>query len=161
MVISYFVFFKGEEIQSETIEFVDFAQSEPAKAQRADTVVVNTFQEATEEPSVVKEVDKPEVPGKMDDRKEFAAKEKLAATNSQTVYKVKSKAHFYNKPNKRTRRKAFINRWNNSYASIKPLDEKNDFVYVEFMNHLGQTSKGWLRKKDLTATKTYYENNKE
>jgi serine/threonine-protein kinase len=37
--------------------------------------------------------------------------------------------------------------WNN--AVIKPIEEKNDFIYIVFTNHWGQTSKGWLRKKDL------------
>ncbi len=67
-----------------------------------------------------------------------------------TNYKVVSKAYFYNEPDESTRRKAYIIHWNNSYANIKPLDEKNGFVYVVFTNHLNQTSKGWLRKKDLT-----------
>ncbi|MBD0277326.1 MAG: N-6 DNA methylase, partial [Flavisolibacter sp.] len=64
-------------------------------------------------------------------------------------YKVRSKAYFYNEPDERTRRNAFIIHWNNSYATLTPLDEKNGFVYIVFTNHLGQTSRGWLRKKDL------------
>ena len=64
-------------------------------------------------------------------------------------YKVNSTAYFYNQPDESTRRKAFITHWNNSYADIEPLDEKNDFIYVVFTNHLHQKSKGWLRKKDL------------
>lgn len=76
-------------------------------------------------------------------------------------YKVISVAHFYNQPNEKTRRKAFINYWNNSYASIKPLVEKNGFIYVVFKNHMGQTTKGWLRKKDLKKMNGRYENTKE
>lgn len=64
-------------------------------------------------------------------------------------YKVISKAYFYNEPDESTRRGAFINHWNNTYASIKASDEKNGFIYVVFTNHLNQTSRGWLRKKDL------------
>jgi len=64
-------------------------------------------------------------------------------------YKVISKAYFYNEPDESTRRNAFINHWNNSYARIEAEDEKNGFIYVEFVNHLNQTSRGWLRKKDL------------
>lgn len=66
-----------------------------------------------------------------------------------TRYQVVSRAYFHDQPNDRTRRKAFINHWNNAYATINPLDEKNGFIYVAFTNHQGQTSRGWLRKKDL------------
>jgi eukaryotic-like serine/threonine-protein kinase len=62
-------------------------------------------------------------------------------------YAVISTAHFYNAPNESTRRDAFINHWNN--AVLNALDEKNGFIYVVFTNEQGQTSKGWLRKKDL------------
>ncbi len=70
--------------------------------------------------------------------------------SSATRYKVISKAYFYDQPNEGTRRRAFINHWNNSYADIKALEEKDGFIYVVFTNHLNQTSRGWLRKKDLT-----------
>ena len=62
-------------------------------------------------------------------------------------YKVKSKAYFHNEPDESTRRDAFIVHWNN--AVLHPLKEQGDFVYIVFTNHLGQTSKGWLRKQDL------------
>jgi serine/threonine-protein kinase len=62
-------------------------------------------------------------------------------------YKVKSKAYFYNLPDEDTRRRAFIIHWNN--AILSPLEDKNGFIYIVFTNHLGQTSRGWLRKKDL------------
>ena len=58
------------------------------------------------------------------------------------------RAYFHNEPDESTRRAAFIVHWNN--AVIKALDDRDGFVYVVFTNHLGQTSKGWLRKKDLT-----------
>jgi eukaryotic-like serine/threonine-protein kinase len=32
---------------------------------------------------------------------------------------------------------------------LHPLKEENDFVYVVYTNDEGQTTKGWLRKKDL------------
>jgi serine/threonine-protein kinase len=62
-------------------------------------------------------------------------------------YKVKSKAFFYNEPDESTRRSAFINHWNN--ATLTPLDETEDFIYIIYTNVEGQTSKGWLRKQDL------------
>jgi eukaryotic-like serine/threonine-protein kinase len=63
------------------------------------------------------------------------------------AYKVRSIAYFHNAPDERTRRKAFIVHWNN--AVLHPLKEENDFVYVVYTNDEGQTTKGWLRKKDL------------
>ena len=62
-------------------------------------------------------------------------------------YKVISKAYFHTTPEEASKRAAFIVHWNN--AVIKPIEEKNDFIYIVFTNHWGQTSKGWLRKKDL------------
>lgn len=62
-------------------------------------------------------------------------------------YRVLSKAHFFNRPDESTERNAFIVHWNN--AVLKPIKEENDFLYIVFTNIWGQTSKGWLRKKDL------------
>ncbi len=56
--------------------------------------------------------------------------------------------YFHNEPDESTRRNAFINRWNK--AVLKPLDEKNGFVYIVYTNQWGQTSKGWMLKKHLT-----------
>jgi serine/threonine protein kinase len=63
-------------------------------------------------------------------------------------YKVSEKAYFYNKPDNGARRNAFIVHWNN--AILNALAEDNGFIYVVFTNHLGQTTKGWLRKSDLS-----------
>lgn len=69
--------------------------------------------------------------------------------DSKGLYKVVSKAYFHNEPDVSTRRNAFVNHWNNSYATLKALEEKNGFIYVVFRNDRQQTSKGWLRKSDL------------
>ncbi|HMJ48072.1 MAG TPA: hypothetical protein VK498_12135, partial [Ferruginibacter sp.] len=66
-----------------------------------------------------------------------------------TKYRVLTIAHFHDKPDEGTRRNAFI-----TYQDKIPLtalDEQNDFIYVIFTNSQGQTSKGWIRKKDLTV----------
>jgi serine/threonine-protein kinase len=63
-------------------------------------------------------------------------------------YTVISRAYFHNKPDPETKREGvYITHWNN--AKLTALEETNDFIYVVFKNHLGQTSKGWLRKSDL------------
>jgi serine/threonine-protein kinase len=61
---------------------------------------------------------------------------------------VNDKAYFHNEPNEGSRRNAFINRWNN--AILAALNEENNFIYVVYVNKEGQTSKGWLRKSDLS-----------
>jgi serine/threonine protein kinase len=55
--------------------------------------------------------------------------------------------YFHNKPDESTRRKAFINHWNN--ARLTALNDENGFIYVIYTNEEGETSKGWLNKKDL------------
>ena len=63
-------------------------------------------------------------------------------------YTVKSKAYFHNSPDETTRREAFIVSWNN--AILEALEDKNGFIYVIFTNEAGQTSRGWLKKSDLS-----------
>lgn len=82
-----------------------------------------------------------------------AALPEAKSENGIIKYKVNSTAYFYNEPNESTRRRAFITHWNNWYADIRALDEKNNFIYVVFTNHLNQTSRGWLRKADLKEIK--------
>lgn len=96
-------------------------------------VTDTTREETKEEPQTpIKEEQVP-------DNKKIIGQYKLAV----------SKAYFHNSPDENTRRNAFIVHWNN--AVLEALDEENGFIYVVFTNHLGQTSKGWLRKSDLTA----------
>ncbi len=76
-------------------------------------------------------------------------KQEPAKTLPKTLqqYMVTSKAYFYNTPDESTRRNAFVVPSNN--AILNALDEQNNFILVEFRNQLGQSSKGWLRKKDV------------
>jgi hypothetical protein len=63
-------------------------------------------------------------------------------------YRVTSKANFYNSPDENTMRSTFISESANK--TVNALDDKNGFIYVEYTNDLGFTSKGWLSKTDLT-----------
>jgi hypothetical protein len=63
-------------------------------------------------------------------------------------YRVTSKANFYNLPDENTMRSTFITASGNKV--VNALDDKNGFIYVEYTNDLGFTSKGWLSKTDLT-----------
>jgi serine/threonine protein kinase len=56
-------------------------------------------------------------------------------------------AYFHSRPDDASRRAANINQWNN--ARLKAIDDQNGFIYVVYTNDKGQTSKGWLKKKDL------------
>ena len=82
-------------------------------------------------------------------KKESSENKSISKAEAKGLYKIISKAYFHNEPDEATRRDAFVVHWNNSYARLKAHDEKNGFIYVVFHNHLNQTSKGWLRKKDL------------
>lgn len=68
------------------------------------------------------------------------------AAGTSGKYLVLDKAYFYNSPDESTKRNAYINKWN---KAVTATDEMNGFVYVVYTNEQGQTSRGWLRKKDL------------
>jgi serine/threonine-protein kinase len=57
------------------------------------------------------------------------------------------RAYFHNDPDENTRRAAYM--IPSGEVALKPLEERNGFVYIIFTNTDGQTSKGWLRKQDL------------
>jgi serine/threonine-protein kinase len=62
-------------------------------------------------------------------------------------YKVSApRAYFHNEPDAATRRSAYMVP-SNDVVSV--LDVQNGFLYTEFTNSRGQTSKGWLREQDL------------
>lgn len=59
---------------------------------------------------------------------------------------VADRAYFHNQPDEATRRSAYMVP---SEDIIKALEEKSGFIYAEFTNSRGQTSKGWLKKEDM------------
>jgi eukaryotic-like serine/threonine-protein kinase len=64
-------------------------------------------------------------------------------------YKVQvPRAYFHNEPDPTSRRGAYLIPSNDV---ITALDEKNGFIYTEFTNNKGQTSKGWVQKTDLVT----------
>jgi serine/threonine protein kinase len=56
-------------------------------------------------------------------------------------------AYFHSRPDEASVRAANLNQWNN--ARLKALDHQTGYIYVIYTNTNGQTTKGWLRKKDL------------
>ena len=74
-------------------------------------------------------------------------------------YKVQaSRAHFHNEPDEVTRRGAYLVPSNDV---VTGLDERNGFIYTEFTNSRGQTSKGWIRNADLVPLEEWLANSKE
>jgi serine/threonine protein kinase len=69
---------------------------------------------------------------------------------------VAQRAYFHNQPDPSTRRNAFMIPSNDVIAG---MDEKNGFIYTEFTNSNGQTSKGWIRKEDLVSLEEWTQNN--
>jgi hypothetical protein len=62
---------------------------------------------------------------------------------------ISPRSYFHNSPDVSTRRRAFLIATNAGGGTIRPLSEADDFVYIEFTNDLGQTSKGWILKHDI------------
>lgn len=62
------------------------------------------------------------------------------------------RAYFHNEADAATRRAAYMIP---SEEVIRALEEQNGFIYTEFTNSKGQTSKGWLRKEDLMTVEAY------
>ena len=114
----------------------DTAQSDTKEARKREATKNDTDPSAEEEPS--ENADTKDTTDQQSD-------------NRQVRYKVRNKAYFHNTPDESTQRDAFIIHWNN--AVLKPLNEKNGFIFVVFTNHLGQTSRGWLSKQDLVAVR--------
>ena len=74
-------------------------------------------------------------------------------------YKViSSRAYFHNKADRSTKRAAYLIPSN---EVIKATDEKGEFIYTEFTNSQGQSSKGWILKKDLMPLKEWEKKNKD
>ena len=58
-----------------------------------------------------------------------------------------SRAYFHNEPDGDTRRNAYLTP---SDEVMTATAEEGDYVYITFTNPEGQTSKGWVRKRDLS-----------
>jgi serine/threonine-protein kinase len=154
----------NEERQSKTSENSSAAKKEQKERndisgenKKEDKPPVNestAIAENKEEPTLVKNdsTSVEESSGNDDEspKRENTEPEKTPSKNV-THYKVRDKAYFHNEPDPKTRRRAFIIHWND--AVLVPQDEKNGFIYVVFVNHLGQTSKGWLSKDELIKVK--------
>jgi eukaryotic-like serine/threonine-protein kinase len=87
-----------------------------------------------------------------DNNKDQSANNSTESVRPRTIigqYKVMaSRAYFHDEPDPATRRNAYMVP-SNEIVSV--LDIKNGFLYTEFKNSRGQTSKGWLREQDLVT----------
>jgi serine/threonine-protein kinase len=170
--LSYFLFFNSDN-RSDTVRAHDAStQAQPASKVFYDSVQAlarNENRQNNDAPPASEDEYEETVIPKTKEKVEPAAKKPENKITRQpttkklpkTFYEVVSVAHFYSKPNQQTKREDFIPYWNVSYASIRPIKEENGFIYVSVKSPLGQTSKGWLRKKDLKKVTPVYENSKE
>jgi serine/threonine-protein kinase len=80
----------------------------------------------------------------------------IAQTIPKTVigrYKVAAdRAYFHNEADESTRRTAYMVP---SVEIIDAYEERNGFIYTEFTNRKGKTSKGWLRLKDMITVEEW------
>ncbi len=69
-----------------------------------------------------------------------------------------SRAYFHNEADEAARRAAYLVPSNDV---VTGLDERNGFIYTEFTNSRGQTSKGWIRSSDLVPLEEWLAESKE
>ena len=67
-------------------------------------------------------------------------------------YKIGRQTYFHDRPDETSRRNAYLIA---NEEVITALDEQNDFIYISFTNSDGQTSKGWISKRDLMSFNDY------
>jgi serine/threonine-protein kinase len=69
-----------------------------------------------------------------------------------------ARAYFHNEPDEASRRSAYMVP---STDVINGYEERNGFLYTEFTNSRGQTSKGWLKRSDLMTLAEWEEEQKK
>ncbi len=67
-------------------------------------------------------------------------------------YKVGRQTYFHDRPDETSRRNAYLVV---NEEVITAQDEQNDFIFISFTNSDGQTSRGWISKRDLISFNDY------
>ncbi|MEO6489984.1 MAG: hypothetical protein ABIO04_08610, partial [Ferruginibacter sp.] len=93
---------------------------------------------------VNKENDEPDNKSLYDEKTESSA----VSLHVGNKYKVINPAFFHTLPDVKTKQIAYIT---GKSGIITALIEKNEFIYVVLTNDEGESTKGWLMKKDLIA----------
>ena len=62
------------------------------------------------------------------------------------------RAYFHDKPTENSKRNAYLVK--DEYVTVYNDDFVSEFIYVTFTNPKGQTSKGWIQRKDLEYLET-------
>lgn len=122
-------------------------QKKPIAAEKARA----TTQKASVTPVADEEYNEEEVNAAINEKGSSPARVAPKPVENRAViakYKVTSKANFYNSADENTMRGTFIS--GDANKTVDALDDKNGFIFVEYTNDLGFTSKGWLSKTDLT-----------
>ncbi len=76
-----------------------------------------------------------------------AAKSSAENNNTPKGYMVIDKAYFYSEPDITKRKNLYLGQ-RKDYV-LRPTEEENGFVYVVYVNRNGETTRGWINKKDL------------
>ncbi|MEO8765322.1 MAG: serine/threonine-protein kinase [Ginsengibacter sp.] len=73
-------------------------------------------------------------------------------THTGNEYKIVNTAYFYDAPDKNSRSNIYLT---TGEAVLTLVNETDDFSYVIFTNARGQTTRGWLLKKDFSPVSEY------
>jgi type I restriction enzyme M protein len=76
-----------------------------------------------------------------------AVKSSVENKNTPKGYTVIDKAYFYSEPDITKRKNLYLGQ-RKDYV-LRPTEEENGFVYVVYVNRNGETTRGWINKKDL------------
>ena len=119
------------------IDTKPLVNTKPLMQQPADSPVINK--------STTKKILPTPVPKAKPKNQNDAPLNNVAATSTQ--YTVISKAFFYSQPDLTTQQTLFLQA--RPDLTLTPKNEKNGFVYVIYVNKKGESTTGWLNKKDL------------
>lgn len=121
--------------------------------------VTNTFQQHNEKKSKVPDVSEKQVTKKTEKEDVIPVENKPVATTAPTsdsdsftpvvtpLYTVVDTAWFHYEPDSARRKKVFLQARED--LVLTPTAEENGFIYVIYINNRGQSTRGWLDKRDL------------
>ncbi|MEP6947914.1 MAG: N-6 DNA methylase [Ginsengibacter sp.] len=86
------------------------------------------------------------------DKKPAATPEPVTSADALKVqYTVVDTTFFHDQPDESTSRQSYLDPLNKNI--LNPIQDRNGFIYIEYTNRFGRTSKGWINKKDLRPLK--------
>ncbi|WP_207496142.1 serine/threonine protein kinase [Aridibaculum aurantiacum] len=120
----------------EQLTEADAVQVTERKPEETNVTVVDTSQAPVADTS--KKVEKPE--------EQTAKDQQDKPAGPGTRYRVAAKAYFHSKADESSRTNEFIIPGN---VIVRAIEDKGEFILVNFKDDQGETTTGWIRKKDL------------